>query len=51
MNQPNQPMERTPPCCALRCRSSARWAAKSLWVPIPFLRMAYEYENLQSARH
>ena len=24
---PNQPMERTPPCCALRRRSSARWAS------------------------
>jgi len=25
---PNQPMERTPPRCALRRRSSARWAAR-----------------------
>ncbi len=24
---PNQPMERTPPCCALRCRSSARYVS------------------------
>jgi hypothetical protein len=23
---PNQPLERTPPCCALRRRSTARWA-------------------------
>ena len=26
--RPNQPLERTPPCCALRCRSSARHIAE-----------------------
>ncbi len=27
--KPNQPLERTPPCCALRRRSRARWADAS----------------------
>ncbi len=39
----NQPMERTPPCCALRRRSSARWADAGWFVDIRLLAVICTY--------